>query len=114
MLADYFDFVGGTSTGAILAASIAKGMTMSALRDFYEDSGPAMLDKASLLRRFRYKYEDEALSEKLKYLRLRHQSRLRFAEDRAPHGDAECHDDRAEGGGEDRPAPALRELPRGS
>lgn len=66
VLADFFDFVGGTSTGAILAASIAKGMTMNALRDFYEDSGPAMFDKASLLRRFRYKYEDEALSEQLK------------------------------------------------
>ncbi len=65
VLADFFDFVGGTSTGAILAASIAKGMTMSALRGFYEDSGSAMFDKASLLRRFHYKYADEALAKEL-------------------------------------------------
>ena len=65
VLADYFDFVGGTSTGAILAASISYGMSMDQLRTFYQESGPVMFDKASLLRRFRYKYEDEALAEKL-------------------------------------------------
>lgn len=66
VLADYFDFVGGTSTGAVLASSIATGMTTDELRVFYEESGPAMFDKASLLRRFRYKYEDDKLAAKLK------------------------------------------------
>ncbi|MDD9967096.1 MAG: patatin-like phospholipase family protein [Myxococcales bacterium] len=66
VLADYFDFVGGTSTGAILAASISYGMSMAELRAFYERSGPAMFDKASLLERFRHKYLDEALAEKLR------------------------------------------------
>lgn len=66
VLADYFDYIGGTSTGAILAASLALGMSTARLRDFYAESGPAMFDKASLLARFRYKYEEEKLAEKLK------------------------------------------------
>lgn len=65
-LCDWFDFVGGTSTGAILAAAISFGLTTDELRDFYERSGPAMFDKASLLRRFRYRYEDDALAEQLR------------------------------------------------
>ena len=36
------------------------------IRDFYLKSGEAMFDKASLLTRFRYKYEDEQLAGKLK------------------------------------------------
>lgn len=66
VLADYFDYVGGTSTGAILAAAIALGKSTDELRAFYEESGRAMFDKASLIRRFRYKYEDDALAGKLK------------------------------------------------
>ena len=34
-LGDYFDFIGGTSTGAILAAGLAKGMKARDLLDFY-------------------------------------------------------------------------------
>ena len=62
VLADFFDYIGGTSTGAIIAAGLAKGMDSAQLREFYEESGPAMFDKSSLLKRFRYKYEDEALA----------------------------------------------------
>lgn len=64
-LADYFDFVAGTSTGAIIAACISVGMTVSEIRSFYLSSGEEMFDKASLLKRFRYTYEDERLAEKL-------------------------------------------------
>ena len=66
VLADYFDFVAGTSTGAIIAACIALGMSADKIRSFYLESGKEMFDKASILLRFRYKYEDEKLSEKLK------------------------------------------------
>jgi predicted acylesterase/phospholipase RssA len=66
VLADAFDYVAGTSTGAILATCIAVGMRVDQIRDFYEDSGTEMFDKASLLRRFRAKYEDEKLADKLK------------------------------------------------
>ena len=66
LLCEYFDYIGGTSTGAILAASLAIGMSTSELRTFYEKSGASMFEKASLLRRFRYKYEDDALACELK------------------------------------------------
>lgn len=65
VLADYFDFVAGTSTGAIIAACISIGMKVSDIRTFYISSGEQMFDKASLLKRFRYKYEDEKLAAKM-------------------------------------------------
>lgn len=61
-LADYFDFVAGTSTGAIIAACIALGMRVADIRDFYIGSGAEMFDKASVLKRFRYRYEDDKLA----------------------------------------------------
>jgi hypothetical protein len=66
VLGDYFDYVAGTSTGAIIAACIARGMSVATIRQFYMDNGKAMFDRASLLRRFRYKYEDDRLAGKLK------------------------------------------------
>lgn len=66
VLGDYFDFVAGTSTGAIIAACVALGMPASRIRDFYIDSGKEMFDRASVLKRFRYKYEDDKLAEKLR------------------------------------------------
>ena len=65
VLADYFDFVAGTSTGAIIAACVSTGMKVSDIRAFYISSGEEMFDKASLLKRFRYKYEDEKLAAKM-------------------------------------------------
>lgn len=65
VLADYFDFFAGTSTGAIIAACLSLGMSTSHIRDFYVASGREMFDKAFLLKRFRYKYEDEKLAGKL-------------------------------------------------
>ena len=35
VLADYFDYVAGTSTGAIIATLIALGYSVDQLRDFY-------------------------------------------------------------------------------
>jgi hypothetical protein len=66
VLADYFDYVGGTSTGAIMATCLALGMRVERIRAFYERSGTEMFDKASLLRRFRSKYEDDKLADQLK------------------------------------------------
>lgn len=65
VLSDYFDFFAGTSTGAIIAACLAIGMSASEIRTFYVASGKDMFDKAFLLKRFRYKYEDDKLAEKL-------------------------------------------------
>ena len=67
VLSDYFDFICGTSTGAIIAACLSMGMSVAKLRQFYIDSGAEMFDKASLLKRYhKYMYEDEALAELLK------------------------------------------------
>lgn len=62
VLADYFDFVCGTSTGAIIATCIATGMSMDQIRTFYVDSGPLMFDRASILNRARFSYNDEPLA----------------------------------------------------
>ena len=66
VLADWFDYVAGTSTGAIIATCIALGMPVQRIRDFYRDNGAAMFDRASLLRRFRYRYDDDKLRETLR------------------------------------------------
>ena len=65
VLADYFDFVAGTSTGAIIAASIALGMKVDEIREFYVQSGAEMFDKANVLKRLRYRYEDDKLAERM-------------------------------------------------
>src|SRR5438067_750576 len=65
LLADYFDYVAGTSTGAIIATCLSMGMRVDDIHTFYIDSGPAMFDKARLLQRFRNKFKDERLKAKL-------------------------------------------------
>ena len=42
VLADYFDYVAGTSTGAIIAAAISLGRSMDEIRTFYHEDGPKM------------------------------------------------------------------------
>ena len=66
VLADYFDYVAGTSTGAIIAACVSLGMSVDEIRRFYVDNGEAMFDRAGLLRRFRYKFEDTKLATQLR------------------------------------------------
>ena len=65
VLADYFDYIAGTSTGAIIATCLSLGMRVADVQQFYLSSGPAMFDKASLLQRFRTKYTDEKLAQQL-------------------------------------------------
>jgi predicted acylesterase/phospholipase RssA len=65
VLGDWFDFVCGTSTGAIIAACVASGMSTTQIRRFYLDSGRDMFDRAALLKRLRYSYNDEPLARKL-------------------------------------------------
>ena len=66
MLADYFDYVAGTSTGAIIATCLSLGMRVDEIRDFYIKSGPAMFGKARLIDRFyRNKFEDKNLAQQL-------------------------------------------------
>ena len=65
LLCDWFDFVCGTSTGAIIAACIAAGMDTDKIRKFYVDGGKDMFDKASLFKRLHYAYNYEPLAKKL-------------------------------------------------
>jgi uncharacterized protein len=65
-LADYFDYIAGTSTGAIIAACLAIGMSASEISHFYHTSSKDMFSRAGYLQRFRYKYVDEKLSAQLK------------------------------------------------
>lgn len=65
-LSHYFDYVGGTSTGAILAAGLARGMTVAQLLRFYRTKGAAMFDKTAIWKRWKTLYEDEALARQLK------------------------------------------------
>ena len=56
VLADYFDYIAGTSTGAVIAAGLSKGLRVDQLLGLYVDRGEEMFDKAALLRKFRYRY----------------------------------------------------------
>ena len=61
-LADYFDYVSGTSTGGIIAAGIAMGMSVEEILAFYVNNGAKMFDKASIFRRLQTKFESEPLA----------------------------------------------------
>jgi uncharacterized protein len=45
-LCDWFDLIGGTSTGAIIASALALGYRVSDIRDFYEQLAPKIFKKS--------------------------------------------------------------------
>ena len=65
-LGDYFDYIGGTSTGAIIAAGLSIGMSVQQLLDFYIKKGKDMFDKNFILQRWKALYESGPLLEMLK------------------------------------------------
>jgi hypothetical protein len=65
-LGKWFDYIGGTSTGAIIAAGLARGMSIQELIQFYRDSGKAMFENAALLKRLVNFYEADPLRDKLR------------------------------------------------
>lgn len=66
-LCDYFDLIAGTSTGAIIAAALAKGWAVEEIRKKYLELGERVFEK-SLLRNglLRAKYDDDKLIAELK------------------------------------------------
>jgi hypothetical protein len=76
-LGDYFDYIGGTSTGSIIAAGLAVGMSAAELLKFYDDFGPQMFEKTALFERLTSLvsslYQDEPLAAKLKEIYHAHE-----------------------------------------
>jgi len=66
VLADYFDYIAGTSTGGIIAAGLSIGKPVKEILDFYLEAGAQMFVKANLLRRLRYEFKSEPLAAKLR------------------------------------------------
>jgi len=65
-LSDFFDYIAGTSTGAIIAAGLAMGKSVAELVRFYNDAGAQMFEKAALLKRFQCFYTADPLAERLR------------------------------------------------
>jgi hypothetical protein len=65
VLADYFDYVAGTSSGAIIAAGLALGLPVDEMRELYLTRGADMFDKAFITKRSRYKYDSRRLQSML-------------------------------------------------
>lgn len=64
-LGEFFDYIGGTSTGAIIAAGLAIGKSVQELVDFYAEAGPLMFEKTWLIGRLRSFYQADPLRKKL-------------------------------------------------
>jgi uncharacterized protein len=66
VLGDWFDYIAGTSTGAIIAAGLAWGMSVRTIEEFYRRLGRSMFRKPILPRRFWYRYRADTLTTTLK------------------------------------------------
>ncbi len=62
----YFDYIAGTSTGAIIAAGLACGMKVDDLIAFYRRSGSEMFQRSRYLDRLRSLYQNGNLEKELK------------------------------------------------
>jgi len=65
-LCDFFDVIAGTSTGAIIAAALARGMSVPEVVTFYRDFGREAFTKRSLFARWKSLYDNGPLEQKLK------------------------------------------------
>jgi uncharacterized protein len=65
-LCNRFDLIGGTSTGAILAAGLGLGLRAEQLRDFYLEYGREIFTKSWLLERLWHSYPSGPLERRLK------------------------------------------------
>jgi hypothetical protein len=65
-LHEFFDYIAGTSTGAIIAAGLARGMSVAELIAFYRTFGPEMFQKTHFLARLNSLYNNGALEQQLK------------------------------------------------
>jgi hypothetical protein len=64
-LCEYFDYIAGTSTGAIIAASLARGMNVAQVINFYRNFGREMFDPSALTERYKYLHTADPLISQL-------------------------------------------------
>lgn len=64
-LCEFFDYIAGTSTGAIIAAGLSLGKTTGDLVDFYQSCGKEMFEPSSLVQRLKCLYTADPLRAKL-------------------------------------------------
>ena len=64
-LPQYFDYIAGTSTGAIIASGLARGLTVAQLVDFYTSCGEQMFESSKLWERVKFFYNADPLKAKL-------------------------------------------------
>ncbi len=67
VLADEFDYMAGTSTGAIIAAGLALGKPVSELEQLYRNLGPSLFRKRRLAGKMWSLYQDGPLREALQH-----------------------------------------------
>ena len=65
-LCEYFDYIAGTSTGAIVAAGLARGMSVPTLIQFYKDYGHEIFEPANVLKRLSSFYTADPLRRHLR------------------------------------------------
>ncbi len=66
-LCDYFDLIGGTSTGAIIAGGLAIGMSATEIKNLYEKLGEKIFSrKTNIFKRLSFKFQIRSLEKELK------------------------------------------------
>lgn len=61
VLGDWFDYVGGTSTGAIIAGGIAKGLPINRIQQLYRENMRSIFTRAGLLGLVRARYDEAGI-----------------------------------------------------
>lgn len=64
-LSDHFHYIGGTSTGAIIATCLSWGMPVAEIKKLYIESGKIMFTKRNIAGRLKSKFHHKRLSEML-------------------------------------------------
>jgi hypothetical protein len=64
----YFDYLAGTSTGAIIAACLARGMSVDEVIAFYQNTGTAMFQRTRFLERLNSLYRNGPLQKELQHV----------------------------------------------
>jgi len=82
VLSDYFDYVAGTSTGAIIATCLSLGYSVAQVRNFYLEGAAAMFRRAPLLKQLYYRNVGTNLTARLQeLLRAPDGSELKLGDD---------------------------------